>query len=247
MDFQTQTYQDKKLSQIVTENLKAAEVLEENNIDFCCGGDKTLEEACSEQNLSSQSIEEQLRQVMEANDSETEYIKNLNASELSDYIVKKHHAFVRKNIPVLKKYIDKISQVHGENHTELYDVKDSFSSASEALASHMEKEEKILFPYIHKMIEAQWLNREMKINSGAVDGPIQQMLHEHETEGERFDWLSEKTDNFKVPDDGCNTYHLTYKLLKEFKNDLHKHIHLENNILFPEAKRLEQELAKKER
>lgn len=243
MSTQTQTYQNKKLSQIVTENLKAAEVLENNHIDFCCGGNKTLEEACKEQDISPEVIEQQLSEVMQGSDSETEFISNLDSAELSDYIVKKHHAFVRKNIPALNKYLDKLCEVHGDNHPELHEVRESFAQASEALTSHMEKEEKILFPYVRQMVNAKQNNEPLKISVGTVDGPIQQMLNEHETEGERFDWLTEKTNNFEVPADGCNTYQLTYNLLREFKNDLHKHIHLENNILFPDAKKLENELA----
>jgi regulator of cell morphogenesis and NO signaling len=242
---QTQTYKNQKLSQIVGHNMKAAEILEENHIDFCCGGDKTLDEACQEQNISPQPIEQQLHEALQEKDSETEFIKNLDPAELSDYITKRHHAFVREQIPRINKHLDKICEVHSKNHPELYKVKEEFEKASRALESHMADEENILFPYIREMMNARSEGRFPNLKGfHTVEGPIQKMLEEHENEGARFDRLDEMTHGFGVPDDGCNTFRLTYQQLEEFKKDLHKHIHLENNILFPEAKRLEQKLKK---
>jgi len=229
----------------VTENMQAADILENHHIDFCCGGDKTLEEACREQNIPPQPIEQQLHEALQAKDSETEFIRNLDPAELSDYITKRHHAFVRAQIPSLNKYLDKICEVHGRNHPELYKVKEEFEKASKALTSHMADEENILFPYIREMTEARSEGRPPNRKGfETVEGPIQKMLEEHENEGARFDRLDEMTHGFQVPQDGCNTFRLTYQQLDAFKKDLHKHIHLENNILFPEAKRLERELKK---
>jgi regulator of cell morphogenesis and NO signaling len=234
------------LSQIVTQNLKAAEILESHNIDFCCGGDKTLGEACQEQNIAVDTLKKELEEAKEGADSESTMIKNMNASELSEYIVKRHHSYVRESIPKLKNYLEKIWEVHGKNHPELFKVKEDFSKASEALTDHMNNEEQVLFPVIHEMVKAK--NENTKINApwfGILENPINQMKEEHLNEGERFDNLAEITDNFKVPEDGCNTYVLTYNQLSEFVSDLHKHIHLENNIIFPEAIKLEKETIEK--
>ncbi len=239
------TYHNQKISQIVTENLKAAEILENHDIDFCCGGDKTLGEACWEKNVPVKSVEADLEKVMNDTDSETTWIKSLDASELSDYIVKRHHSFIRENIPSLKKYLGKICEVHGENHPELFKVKEEFNKAAETLTDHLGEEEKTIFPVVHEMVQAKKENRSIHAPCfGIVSDPIRQMQEDHKQEGERFDRLAERTDNFKVPDDGCNTFRLTYERLKAFVSDLHKHIHLENNILFPEALQLEKETVK---
>jgi regulator of cell morphogenesis and NO signaling len=237
---------NKKLGEIVSENFKVAEILESNNIDYCCGGDKTLDEACREKNVSFQYLKEQLEEIMELNDAETKKIKNMDASQLANYIKEKHHSYVREAIPELKKYLEKINQVHGANHPELDYIKDEFQKAAEALTDHMEDEEKTLFPVIDEMVEAKKNNDKIDAPCfGMLNNPISKMLDEHKTEGSRFDELSEKTNNFEVPEDGCNTFSLTYNKLREFVQDLHRHIHLENNILFPVAMRLEKEVIKK--
>ena len=236
------TFQNQKISQIVTENLKAAEILENHGIDFCCGGDKTIVEACQDKDLQVESVEAELEKAMNETDSETTWIKNLDASELSEYIVKRHHSFIRENIPPLKKYLEKICQVHGKNHAELFEVKGEFNKATEALTDHLREEEKTIFPVVHEMVQAKKENRSIQAPCfGIVSDPIRRMQEDHKQEGERFDRLAEKTDNFKVPDDGCNTFRLSYDRLRAFVSDLHKHIHLENNILFPQALQLEKE------
>src|SRR6056297_3796055 len=233
------------LSQIVTQNLKAAEILESHNIDFCCGGDKTLGEACQEENITVETLKKELEEAIEGTDSESTMIKNMNASELSEYIVKRHHSYVRESIPQLKKYLEKICEVHGDNHPELFKVKEEFNKAAEALKEHMNNEEQVLFPVVHEMVKAKNKNRQIDAPCfGMLDNPINQMKKEHLNEGERFDKLAEITDHFKVPEDGCNTYALTYNQLGEFVSDLHRHIHLENNIIFPEAINLEKETIK---
>jgi len=238
--------EENTLSQIVTQNLKAAEILESHNIDFCCGGDKTLGEACNEENITVDSVKKELEEAIEGTDSESIMIKNMNSSELSEYIVKRHHSYVRESIPQLTKYLEKICEVHGKNHPELFKVKEQFNKAAEALKEHMNNEEQVLFPVIHEMVKARKENTQINAPCfGILENPINQMKEEHLNEGERFDNLAEITDNFKVPEDGCNTYALTYNQLNEFVSDLHKHIHLENNIIFPEAINLERETIKK--
>jgi len=133
--------------------------------------------------------------------------------------------------------------VHGENHPELFEVNASFNEAAGNLAAHMQKEELILFPYIRNM-EQQILKREpAPAIAGKAAETIAEMESEHQVEGDRFMKISEITGNYAVPADGCSTYAVTYKTLQEFENDLHRHIHLENNILFPKAIELERKFA----
>ncbi len=236
-------YNSLKISEIVSQNLKAAEIFEDYDIDFCCGGDKTLNEACEEKDIPPEYIKKDLENVMNTNDSETVWINNLNLSELAEYIVKRHHSYIRENITPIRQYLEKICKVHGENHPELFTVKKEFFEASDALLDHLKEEEKSIFPVIDQLVQAKNESRYIYAPCfGIVSDPIKQMREDHLREGERFDELAEMTDNFTVPDDGCNTFKLTYERLKEFNSDLHKHIHLENNILFSKAVELEKEV-----
>ncbi len=161
---------------------------------------------------------------------------------LADYIEKKHHRYVEEKIPVLKPYLEKLCRVHGERHPELFKITEHFNISAGELAAHMKKEEIILFPAIRKMVQAKQTGTKLeKPHFGTVQNPIQMMM-EHETEGERFRIIDELSNNYMPPEDACNTYRVTFALLKEFEEDLHKHIHLENNILFPKAETLEKKL-----
>jgi regulator of cell morphogenesis and NO signaling len=138
--------------------------------------------------------------------------------------------------------LQKLSDVHGQNHEELFRVKELFDGAIGNLSAHMKKEELLLFPYIAKMVKYKNERKENSNDFGGVELSIENMLEEHQTEGDRFKLISEITRQYTVPADGCSTYQVTYKMLEEFEDDLHRHIHLENNILFPKAVLLENEL-----
>ena len=139
-------------------------------------------------------------------------------------------------IPVLQAYLNKLCQVHGERHPELFKVNELFDEAAIALLSHMEKEEFVLFPFIKSLVEAS--ENQYPLSEpyfGHIENPIAMMEHEHATEGERFRNIAKLTNQYEPPSDACQTYRVTYALLKEFEEDLHLHIHLENNILFPKS------------
>ena len=145
--------------------------------------------------------------------------------------------------PELIAFLNKLCQVHGTNHPELFQVQEMFSASAGELAKHMKKEELILFPYVRQMISYKQKNEKLNTpHFGTVSNPIQMMMNEHSTEGDRFRLIEEITSNYTVPSDGCTTYKVTYSMLKEFQDDLHLHIHLENNILFPKAILMEAEL-----
>src|SRR5690606_29669799 len=151
---------------------------------------------------------------------------------LADYIEKKHHRYVTEKIPIILNYLNKISEVHGDKHPELMEINTLFRSCAEELTKHMKREELILFPFIRKMVSTANPD-DLKPPFGTVQNPVRSMMHEHDLEGERFRKIAALSNGYTPPADACNTYKVSYAMLKEFEDDLHLHIHLENNILFP--------------
>ncbi len=231
---------DTPVGEVVKTNFKTATMFQANKIDYCCGGNQTLSEACEKAGVQTNELIQQLETVLQDADPDTEYINNLEPGALADYIINRHHSYVQKNIPFLKQNLDKIARVHGANHPELEQVRDEFSQSAGELTMHMQKEELLLFPFVKKMEAAKKENKNLPLPPfGKVANPIAAMMAEHENEGERYVRISELTNNYQVPADGCTTYEVTLKQLADFEKDLHRHIHLENNILFPKAKLLE--------
>ena len=228
------------VGEVVKTNFKAATTFQTNKIDYCCNGNQTISEACQKAGIDVEQLTKQLEEILQDSDPDTEYINNLELSALADYIVNRHHAYVQKNIPFLKQNLDKIADVHGASHPELAQVRDEFYESAGELTMHMQKEELLLFPYVKNMEEAKKENKNLPSPPfGKVANPIAAMMAEHENEGERYERISELTNNYQVPADGCTTYEVTLKQLADFEKDLHRHIHLENNILFPKAEKLE--------
>lgn len=228
---------EKKVGRIVADNFRTAKVFTEYGIDFCCKGGVNLSEACETRGLSTEKVIEELVQVFQTADS-TDYL-GMGMGELVDHILKVHHKYVEDTIPALKVYLDKINRVHGDRHPELEEVKTQFFAAADALTVHMKKEEFILFPYIKAMEDAIRNDYPLSVpHFGHIDNPIAMMEEEHDTEGERFRKISALTDKYTPPADACQTYRVAFAMLEEFENDLHTHIHLENNILFPVAQQV---------
>jgi regulator of cell morphogenesis and NO signaling len=228
---------EKKVGKIVADNFRTAKVFTEYGIDFCCKGGIKLSEACETRGLDTEKVIEELLQVFQTADS-TNYL-GMGMAELVDHIVKVHHSYVENTIPALKFYLDKINRVHGDRHPELEEIKNQFFEAADALTVHMKKEEFILFPYIKAMEEA--MKNDFHLSAphfGHIDNPIAMMEHEHDTEGERFRKISALSNSYTPPSDACQTYRVAFAMLEEFENDLHTHIHLENNILFPVAQQV---------
>ena len=235
--------QNTSIGELVKLNFKTASVFQDNNIDFCCGGDKTISEACKNAGLDTEELLGQLELIAEQNDADSQYINGLSLEELSNYIVKRHHNYVRESIPPLQKNLEKICQVHGDHHPELFEINSLFTESSGDLTMHMQKEELMLFPFIRRL-ELSSKNGAPLPNSpfGPVSNPISMMVAEHQQEGDRFDQISKLSENYTLPEDACTTYEITLRQLRDFENDLHRHIHLENNILFPKAIELEKNL-----
>ena len=177
-----------------------------------------------------------LKTLFAQRDPISEYIDNLTLGELCSYIVKRHHAYVRENIPFLKKNLEEICQVHGEQHPELFEIKELFFGFVRDFTVHIQKEEIMLFPFIHGLESAKNENSPLpKSPFRSISDPIVMMIEEHQNEDQRFNKISELSKNYHIPEDACTTYEVTLNKLKDFENDLHIHIQLENNILFPKA------------
>jgi regulator of cell morphogenesis and NO signaling len=231
----------RKVGGIVAENFRAAKVFTEYGIDFCCKGGITLEKACEVNDVSMENILKDLENAV--NIPEEVHFTDFGLTDLINHITNTHHRYVENSIPPLKAYLQKLVQVHGERHPELEQIKEQFFQAADALTTHMKKEELILFPYVKAMEEAKSSHFSLsKPHFGAIENPIHMMEDEHETEGERFRLISELSAGYQTPTDGCQTYKVAFAMLQEFEEDLHKHIHLENNILFPKATELYHQL-----
>src|SRR5690606_864301 len=234
----------KQIGQFVAEDFRTAAVFNTYGIDFCCKGHRTVEEVCDKHGINPEDLLDKLESVINSKTDQTIDYRSWPLDLLAEYIEKKHHRYVEEKTPILRQFLDKLCKVHGERHPELYEINELFVGCSGELASHMKKEELILFPFVKKMVKAKLENNPVQSPAfGTVGNPIAMMMEEHENEGERFRRIAELTDNYTPPADACNTYKVTFAMLNEFEQDLHLHIHLENNILFPEAIKLEQQFS----
>ena len=232
----------KQIGEFVADDFRTAAVFSKYKIDFCCNGNRTIEEACEKKGIDSNRLTDELEAVLNSKTDPSIDYKSWPLDLLAEYIEKKHHRYVEEKIPVLRQFLDKLGRVHGERHPELFKINELFTASADELTAHMKKEELILFPFVKRMVKAKLDHVAIQSPQfGTVENPIAMMMHEHDTEGERFREIAELTDNYTPPADACNTYKVTYAMLEEFEKDLHLHIHLENNILFPEAIKLEQQ------
>ena len=230
---------DNIVGEIVAKDYRAASVFKSHKIDFCCNGNRSLADVCETGKVDTTQLIEELETATTKAEQQTTDYKSWDNDLLADYIEKKHHRYVEKKIPELRAFLGKVASVHGERHPELIEIEQLFDASANELQSHMKKEEMIVFPYVRSMAANTNLKQP---HFGTVQNPIQMMMHEHDTEGERFRKISELSNNYTPPFDACTTYKVAFAMLKEFEEDLHLHIHLENNILFPKAIAAEQKL-----
>ena len=232
---------DKKVADLVTENINNAHVFKKYGIDFCCGGGISVQRACDKNNVDISQITDELN----ANNENRQHFNytDWDLSFLAKHIENVHHKYVEENIPILKQYADKVKKVHGDHSPELLEIKSIFDNVAAELTAHLKKEELILFPFIEKMEKADQENKEIdKPHFGTVDNPINMMEDEHESAGNAFKEIARLSNQYQPPEHACNTYRALYHKLNEFEQDLHLHIHLENNILFPKAIQLEKKI-----
>ncbi len=235
---------EKTIGEYVAQDFRTAAVFSNYGIDFCCKGNRSITEACEKKALDPTKIQGEIDKLLQTSQTGHIDFTSWPLDLLADYIEKTHHRFIAEKSPILVAFLDKLCRVHGHNHPELFEITELFKGCAQELGSHMQKEEQILFPFIKKMVASNLNNSELdQPGFGSVANPIAMMKAEHENEGERLEKISVLTDNYLPPADACNTYKVTYAMLHEFEQDLHTHIHLENNILFPQALQMESQMA----
>lgn len=231
------------IGEFVAHDFRTASVFTKYGIDFCCRGHRTIAEVCEKKTISQDNLLEELTAVILTANANAIDFNSWPLDLLVDYIEKKHHRYIEGKIPVILLYLDKLCQSHGGNHPELLEVRSLFQGCAADLAAHLKKEELILFPFINKLEKAVQSETVLEIPAfDTVNNPIAMMKEEHEHEGDRFRKIMTLTHHYTPPADACNTYRVTYSMLQDFEQDLHEHIHIENNILFPRAKKLEEKL-----
>lgn len=233
---------DTTIRDIVADDYRAASVFQKHGIDFCCGGGQSLASACSASGADSAVVLGELARLDQVTDIPVPRFKSWDLGFLADYIEANHHAYVRNAISTILQHTRKVIQVHGERHPEAAEIARVFEDVAQELTHHMMKEERILFPYIRELAAETRANRPMPPSPfGSIQNPIRMMEMEHESAGGATARIRQLSGNYTPPDDACSTYRVTYQELQEFERDLHQHVHLENNILFPKALELERE------
>jgi regulator of cell morphogenesis and NO signaling len=234
---------EKTVRELALENPGAARVFESLGIDYCCGGKQTLEQACHTASVPVEKVTAALEAAKHSgnpNSNQTDWQKEPLA-DLIAHIKNTHHKYTTQEIARLGPLFDKVCSVHGKNHPELFQLRETFQGLAQELTTHLMKEEMVLFPYVERMEESV-LQHEPILPPpfGTVQNPVSMMEHEHDSAGNALRTLRAGTNGYTPPADGCVTFQTLYKTLAEFEANLHQHIHLENNILFPRAIALEQ-------
>lgn len=239
-----QIQKETKIGEIVAHNFHAARVFEEHGLDFCCGGKKSIETACKEKGIDTEKLLAEL-DLLEVSGYSSAHFDKWEVDFLTDYIINNHHSYVNNSVSTIEHRLQKVVNAHGESHPELGAIEGVFNELKNELFEHMAKEERMLFPYIKKMHFAFKNSIEMPAAPfGSVKNPIKVMESEHDNAAGLLTKITKLTDSYTPPEDACTTYRVLYKELKEFEEDLKLHIHLENNVLFPKIKVLEEKLTK---
>nr|WP_315140218.1 iron-sulfur cluster repair di-iron protein [uncultured Flavobacterium sp.] len=239
-----ETLERTTIGEYVAKDFRTAAVFSKYGIDFCCKGNRTIDEACEKKDVDTNTIMDEINTVLATKNDNSIDFKSWPLDLLADYIEKTHHRYVEEKTNVILPFLAKLCKVHGASHPELFEINQLFIGCADELAQHMKKEELILFPFIKRMVKATLTDELIEQpHFGTVANPIAMMMNEHDAEGERFRKIALLTNDYTPPADACNTYRVTFAMLAEFEEDLHKHIHLENNILFPAAAVLEKKFS----
>jgi regulator of cell morphogenesis and NO signaling len=231
------------IREIVADDYRAAAVFQRHGLDFCCGGNRPVADACQEAGIDAAAVMSELEQLT-APATDQPRVTSWPLDFLADFIVSNHHAYVRSAIETIGVHARKVASVHGENHPETVEIARRFEEIAAEMTSHMAKEERILFPYIRSLALAE-RNGEAPPPApfGTIANPIRMMEAEHQSAGDTMAAIRRLSRGYQPPEDACTTYKVTYKELEAFEADLHRHVHLENNVLFPRALQLEQGVA----
>ena len=222
---------DETVGEIAAKDMRKAELLKSLGIDFCCGGKKTIEEACAEKGLDVLRVKKELEENTTIATGPQLDFNSFTPSFLIDYILNVHHSYVHKNLPMLFDLSEKVAAHHGHTMPFLVDIARKVNRLRCELTTHMKKEEQILFPAI-KLME---IGTDVKVGFERISEPIMIMERDHDTAGDIMKDIRQLTNGYAVPVNACNSIKMLYFKLEEFENDLFQHVHLENNILFPKA------------
>jgi regulator of cell morphogenesis and NO signaling len=230
------------VGQIAAKDVRKAEVFRKYGIDFCCGGRKSLQQTCAEKGLDLAAVEAELDRAAQSSQP-AENFDRWDPAFLADYIFNKHHRYYYDEAPVLVELVEKVCGRHGDAHPELLRVKQLFDTLAMELSGHFAKEEKVLFPFVKALVLAEQTGNTDALRSQfSIEQPVQMMEADHEAAGELLAELRNVTNNYEAPEGSCNSYRFLYGKLEALEQDLHQHIHLENNLLFPKALALEKKL-----
>jgi len=235
---------ENSIGEMVAEDYRKAEVFKKFGIDFCCGGKDSLDYTCKRKGIDVGEVKQALKKLdnRQTNHPSQDY-NNWQLDFLCDYIMNTHHKYVNDALPQLDEYSSKVARVHGDFHPEVVEIDRHYREVANELRMHMQKEEGLLFPYIKQLVNAKRRGESIPTPPfGSVRNPIKMMEMEHESAGGALQAINELSRGYNPPDEACNTYKVFYAKLQEFEQDLHQHIHLENNLLFPKAIALEKDI-----
>lgn len=228
---------EQTLASIVTKNHSTVPVLEKYHLDFCCKGKRTLADACNEKGLAVEKVADELEKSTEAQSNKMPFTQ-MNAEQLISYILIHHHFYVKQSMPTILGHLHKVATKHGERFPYMIEVFSLFKEITEEMTAHMQKEEIILFPRIKEVEALNNISHGRKLTEGFISAPIHVMELEHEHAGDLLYKIRELTNTYAPPVDACTTFKVSLAELKEFEEDLHNHVHLENNLLFPMAENI---------
>jgi len=219
------------VGELVKDRPARSRIFEQLRIDYCCGGKIPLGDACAKKGLDPERV---LRQIQEADAREAGYVDAdaMGLAELADHIEQTHHAYLRAELPRLDFMTRKVAAVHGDGEPRLHEIRQTFVAFQQELASHMMKEEQVLFPMIRQIEQA---DGPVSFHCGSLANPIRMMEHEHDAAGNALERFAELTDGYQPPEWACNTFRALYDALATLERDMHQHVHKENNVLFPKA------------
>jgi regulator of cell morphogenesis and NO signaling len=224
---------------IVAADYRTAKVFETHGIDFCCGGKVALSAICQEKGINPDAL---LREIEEIKSEQIDRSQNYTSWELPflvDYIVSTHHAYLKENDVKIATYARKIAEVHGAHHPEVVEIATIFEKIATDMTAHLREEEEVFFPAIKRAdAERKTGNAASEGDCNIIKNSLEKLGREHEEIGDAIHAIRHLSKDYAIPKDTCNTFMITYQMLKEFEDDLHKHVHLENNILFPKASQL---------
>ena len=226
----------RSIASLVLENHRIVPVLEKYSIDFCCRGKMSLEDACKDKGIDPAAVLKEMEAVGAGEKTKQMPFTEMTEAQLVNHIVTTHHYYVKNTMPVIAGHLDKIATKHGDSFPYMLRVKELFEIIYKEMDLHMKKEETILFPRIEEMEKSG--GQTNLFPAGYISGPIAMMEHEHENAGDTLFEIRSLTHNYAVLPGACTTFRICLSELREFEEDLHQHVHLENNILFPRALQL---------